>query len=158
MAKTWEWRMRSWVGTRSQRGLADARVTLAAGVGAGRGTISQRGFWAWATTSHPGVVILIGSAWGRGLAVARAAPGRGGRGGGGPRVQVKEAAGWALANSSRKAAGRELAIDPAQQTLPLLEQELGLAGSCGRRNGSVGLIKFAISIASNIFLDRGACS
>ena len=155
MAKTCEWRMRSWVGTRSQRGLADARINLGAGVETGRGTISHRGFWAWATTSQPGVVILIGSSWGRGLAVAWAALGRGGRGGGGPRVQVKAAAGWAPAESRRNTAGKRLAIDPAQQTLPLLEQGLGPAGSRGRRNGSVGLIKFAISIASNNFWTEG---
>ena len=35
MARTWEWRIRSWAGTRSQRGLAEARLTLAAGVEAG---------------------------------------------------------------------------------------------------------------------------
>ena len=151
MAKTWEWRMRSWAGTRYQRGLAEARVTLAAGVEAGPGTISQRGFWAWATTSQPGAAAWTGSAWGWGFAVARAALGRGGRGGGGPRVQVKAAAGWAPAKSKRNAAGKRLAIDPDQQTLPLLEQELGPADICGRRNGSVGLIKFAISIAKQYF-------
>ena len=107
--------MRSWAGTRSQRGLAEARVTLAAGVEAGPGTISQRGFWAW------------------GFAEARAALGRGGRGGGGPRVQVNAEAGWAPANSRSKAAGRELAIDPAQQALALLAQleELGPQGPAG---------------------------
>ena len=77
MARTWEWRIRSWAGTRSQRGLAEARVTLAAGVVAGRGTISQRGFWVWATTSQPGAATLTGGAWVRGFAVARAALGRG---------------------------------------------------------------------------------
>ena len=132
MAKTWEWRMRSWAGTRSQRGLAEARVTLAAGVEAGPGTISQRGFWAWATTSQPEAAGSGGSAWGWnwGLAVTREALGRGGRGrgGGGPGVQVKADAGWAPANTSSKAAGRELAIDPMQQSLTLLAQleELGL--------------------------------
>ena len=43
-------------------------------------------------------------------------------------VQVKADAGWAPANTSSKAAGRELAIDPMQQSLTLLAQleELGL--------------------------------
>ena len=128
MAKTWEWRMRSWAGTRSQRGLAEARVTLATGVEAGPGTISQRGFWAWATNCQPDDAGRAGSAWGWGFAVARAALGRGGRGGGGPRVQVKAAAGVAPANTRSKAAGRELAIDPMEQSLALLAQleELGL--------------------------------
>ena len=132
MAKTWEWRMRSWAGTRSQRGLAEARVTLATGVEAGPGTISQRGLGAWATTSQPGAAGRGGSAWGWnwGLAVKREALGRGGRGrgGGGPGVQVKADAGWAPANTSSKAAGRELAIDPMQQSLTLFAQleELGL--------------------------------
>ena len=130
MAKTWEWRMRSWAGTRSQRGLAEARVTLATGVEAGPGTISQGGLGAWATTSQPGAAGRGGSAWGWnwGLAVTREALGRGVRGGGGPRVQVKAEAGWAPANTSSKAAGRELAIDPMEQSLALLAQleELGL--------------------------------
>ena len=80
---------------------------------------------------------------------------RGGRGGGGPRVQVKAEAGWAPANSSSKAAGRELAIDPAQQALALLAQleELGAqgpAGSCGGRG--IDLIRFTISFSIAISL------
>ena len=157
MAKTWEWRMRSWAGTRSQRGLAEARVTLAAGVEAGPGTISQRGFWAWATTSQPEAAGSGGSAWGWncGLAVTREALGRGGRGGGGPRVQVKAAAGWAPANNSSKAAGMELAIDPAQQTFALLAQleELGAQGPAGRCGGRrIGLIRLPIGFGIAISL------
>ena len=97
---------------------------------------------------------MTGSAWGWGFAVARAALGRGGRGGGGPRVQVKAAAGWPPANSSNKAAGRELAIYPAQQTPTLLTEpkELGPqgpAGSCaGRHIGSISVpISFGIAIS-----------
>ena len=154
MARTWEWRMRSWAGTRSQRGFVEARVTLAAGVEAGPGTISQRGFWAWATTSQPGAVGLTGRAWGPGFAVARAALGRGGSGGGGPRVQVKAAAGWPPANSSNKAAGRELAVNPAQQSPTLLTEpkELGTQGPggscCCRHIGSISVpISFGIAIS-----------
>ena len=150
MARTWEWRMRSWAGTRSQRGFAEARVTLAAGVEAGPRTISQRGFWAWATTSQPGDAALTGSAWGWGFAVAREALGRGGRGGGGPRVQVKAAAGWAPAKSSSKAAGRELAIDPLQQALALLTQpkELGPQGPASSRRGRrIDLFRLPISFS-----------
>ena len=173
MARTWEWRMRSWAGTRSQRGLAEARVTLVTGVEAGPGTISQRGFSAWATNCQPGAAGRAGAAWDRGFAVPRAALGRGGRGGGGPnglarealarggrggggpRVQVKAAAGWAAANSSRKAAGTELAIDPAQQTPTLLAEpkELGPQGkasSCGGR--LIGLIRFPINFGIAISL------
>ena len=84
--------------------------------------------------------------------MARAALGRGGRGGGGPRVQVKAAAGWAPANNSSKAAGRELAIDPAQQTFALLAQleELGPAANCGGRH--IGLIRFTINLSIAISL------
>ena len=155
MARTWEWRMRSWAGTRSQRGFAEARVTLAAGVEAGPRTISQRGFRALATTSQPGGAALTGSPWGWDLAVTRAALGRGGRGGGGPRVQVKAAAGWEPPNNSSKAAGRELAIDPAQQALALIAQlkELGPQGPAGSCSGRrIGLIRFPIDFGVAISL------
>ena len=101
-----------------------------------------------------GISCKLHHAWGPGFAVARAALGRGGSGGGGPRVQVKAAAGWPPANSSNKAAGRELAINPAQQFPTLLTEpkELGPqgpAGSCGGRR--IGLIRlpscFGITIS-----------
>ena len=67
---------------------------------------------------------------------------------------MKADAGWAPANTSSKAAGRELAIDPAQQTFALLTQleELGPqgpAGSGGRRfNALICLsINFCITIS-----------
>ena len=89
------------------------------------------------------------------IGLGREALAKGGRGGGGPRVQVKAAAGWAPANSSRKAAGRELAIDPAQQAPALFAEpkELGPQGKasrCGGRHN--GLIRFPISFGITISL------
>ena len=145
MAKTWEWRMRSWTGTRSQRGLAEARLTLAAGVEAGPGTISQRGLGDWASCQRRGCEAggcdkdgvfatlperLIGfegrEVNGSGATEADARrgtpPGKGGRGGGGPRVQVMASAGCIVARNEIKANENDLAINPTKQGLTAILQ------------------------------------
>lgn len=112
MARTWEWRMRSWAGTRSQRGVAEAKVTLDAGLEVGLGTISQRSLGDWANCHREWCEADRGEAdgvsakfaagsGGRGgsrsgnaeTLAPKAVLGKGGRGGGAPRVQVVAAAG-----------------------------------------------------------------